>query len=107
MPVFAPYSWQKLDHKQLEAGEEKLEFTLSSSGVVLISEASLHCPYNTMQKSKSLVFFSPGDCIFLDFIFFLTHPVLRDASGVPLLIHPSVLFQYILYYSVISPIQGF
>lgn len=54
VPMFAPYSWQKLDHEQLEAGEEKLEFTLSSSGVVLTSEASLHRPYNTLQKSKDV-----------------------------------------------------
>lgn len=66
--MFAPYSWQKLDHEQLEAGEEKLEFTLSSSGVVLISEASLPRPCNTLQKSKDVVALGLFKMLFWDFV---------------------------------------
>lgn len=68
MPVFVPYSWQKLDHEQLEAGEEKLEFTLSLSGVVIISKASLHRPYNTLQKSKDIVVLELFKMLLWDFV---------------------------------------
>lgn len=68
MPVFVPYSWQKLDHEQLEAGEEKLEFTLSLSGVVIISKASLHRPYNTLQKSKDVVALELFKMLLWDFV---------------------------------------